>query len=56
MVHVLFGLVFIIFGSWVLSHNWWAFLDLLRVIFPFLIVCLGIVMVLSGLKGKPRTN
>jgi len=53
MLHIFFGLVFVALGSWALAGNWWAFLDLFRVMLPFLLVCLGITMIISGLRGKP---
>jgi len=54
MIHIILGLIFVVFGALSLSRNWWAFLDLFRVIFPFLLVCLGVTMILAGLKGKPK--
>ena len=54
MIHVILGLSTVILGSWILSRNWWAFLDLLRVMYPFLLVCLGVIMILAGLKGKRK--
>ena len=55
MLHVFFGLIFVGIGAWALSGNWWAFLDLFRVFLPFIIVCLGITMILAGIRGKPKT-
>ena len=54
MIHVILGLITVIIGSWILSRNWWAFLDLLRVMYPFLLVCLGVIMILAGLSGKQK--
>ena len=54
MIHIVLGLMFVVLGTWSLSRNWWAFLDLFRVMFPFLLVCLGVTMILAGLKGKPK--
>jgi len=56
MIHVILGLITVVLGSWILSRHWWAFLDLLRVLFPFLLVCLGATMILAGLKGKTKVE
>jgi len=56
MIHVILGLIVVMFGCWAISHNWWAFVDFFKVLFPFLLVCLGITMILAGVRGKPKVK
>ena len=54
MIHIILGVIIVALGVWGISSNWWAFLDLFRVLLPFLAVCLGITMIMAGVRGKPR--
>lgn len=52
MLNVVIGLVVMVFGVWVLTNNWWAFLDLIYVAVPTVLVVIGGVMLLAGIRGK----
>jgi len=56
MLHVFLGIIVVLAGVYALTNNWWAFLDLMKTLIPLMVVCLGITMILAGIKGKPKVE
>jgi len=54
MLNIIIGMVVMVLGVWVLTNNWWAFLDLIYVAVPTVLVVIGGVMLLAGIRGKMR--
>ena len=49
MLHVILGAIAIFFGIWGIASHWWAFLDLLYVLIPVLLVTGGVIAITSGI-------
>ena len=56
MLNIIIGAVAILFGMWLMFGNWWATLDLVRTVFPILLVLYGIVALMAGLKRFGRKS
>ena len=59
MLHVILGAVAIIFGLWGITSHWWAFLDLMYVLAPALLLIGGAIALTSGISrviGKGSFN
>jgi len=56
MKHIIFGLVAIALGVWGIVRNWWAFVDLLNVVIPILLVLVGVVALAAGISGQLKTE
>lgn len=52
MKHIIFGFVAIALGVWGIVGNWWAFLDLINVVIPVLLVLVGAVALAAGISGQ----
>jgi hypothetical protein len=56
MKHIIFGLLAIALGVWGIVRQWWAFLDLLNVVIPILLVLVGVVALAAGISGQLKTE
>ncbi len=56
MKHIIFGLLAIALGVWGIVRNWWAFVDLLNVVIPILLVLVGVVALAAGISGQLKTE
>ncbi|MFC1556468.1 hypothetical protein ACFL5L_00615 [candidate division KSB1 bacterium] len=54
MKHVILGIVAIIVGVWLIVNNWWAFLDLLWVIFPLFLIFGGTIALVAGISKNKK--
>ena len=54
MVHKIVGVVAIILGAWLLANHWWAFLDLLWVVFPCMLISFGVIALVVGFSRKKK--
>ena len=50
MLHVVLGVIAIFFGVWGIASHWWAFLDLMYVLMPVLLVIGGAIAVTAGIS------
>ena len=50
MVNIVFGLVAICLAIWGLVTYWWYTVEVIIAIFPIVLLCLGIVALLAGIK------
>jgi len=50
MLHVILGAVAIFFGIWGITSHWWAFLDLMYVLIPALLVIGGAIAITAGVS------
>lgn len=51
MTHIVFALVAICLGVWGLITYWWYTVDVIIAIFPLLLLFVGIIALLAGLKN-----
>ena len=51
MLHVIIGLVAIVIGVWGISSNWYMFRDFLLALVPFIVMCVGVVALLAGIRS-----
>lgn len=56
MKHIIFGLLAIALGVWGIVRNWWAFLDLVNVVIPILLLLVGAVGLAAGISGQLKTE
>lgn len=62
MLHVILGAIAIVFGIWGIAGRWWAFLDMLYVLVPVLLIIGGIIALTAGIsrvtgkEGAGRVN
>ena len=56
MKHIIFGILAIALGLWGIVQNWWAFLDLVNVVLPILLVVLGAVALAAGISSQLKTE
>lgn len=50
MLHIILGLIAIFFGIWGITSHWWAFLDLICVLIPVLLVIGGVIAITAGIS------
>ena len=50
MLHVILGLIAVFFGIWGIASHWWAFLDLMYVLIPVLMVIGGAIAITAGIS------
>jgi len=50
MLHVILGLIAISLGVWGITSHWWAFLDLMYVLLPVLLVIGGAIAITAGIS------
>jgi hypothetical protein len=51
MVNIVFGLVAICLGLWGLVKYWWYIVDIIIAIFPLVLLFVGIIALLAGIKN-----
>jgi len=51
MTHAVFGLIAICLGIWGLVTYWWYTVDIIIAIFPLMLLFVGIIAVLAGMKN-----
>jgi len=51
MINVVFALVAICLGIWGLVNYWWYTVDVIIAIFPLVLLFVGIIALLAGLKN-----
>ncbi|MGA2332043.1 MAG: hypothetical protein ABSG75_09805 [Syntrophales bacterium] len=51
MINIVFGLVAICLGIWGLVNYWWYTVDIIIAIFPLVLLFVGIIALLAGLKN-----
>jgi len=56
VVNVMVGAIAVLLGLWLMMQNWWATVDLLRTVFPFLLAVYGVVALIAGLKRLGRAS
>ncbi|MBF0105677.1 MAG: hypothetical protein HQM16_10165 [Deltaproteobacteria bacterium] len=56
MISLSIGFIVMILGLWGLAANWYAFVDLAFALVPFVLVVLGVIAVVSGIKGMREKN
>jgi uncharacterized membrane protein YccF (DUF307 family) len=56
VVNVIVGAIAVLLGLWLMMQNWWATIDLLRTVFPFLLTVYGVVALIAGLKRLGRAS
>ncbi|MDH4028167.1 MAG: hypothetical protein OEU95_05000 [Nitrospirota bacterium] len=50
MINIVFGLMAICIGLWGVSKFWWYFVDIISGLFPMLLIFVGIVAVVAGIR------
>jgi vacuolar-type H+-ATPase subunit I/STV1 len=51
MINIVFGLVAICLGLWGLVKYWWYVVDIIIAIFPLVLLFVGIIALLAGIKN-----
>ena len=51
MLHIIIGLIAIVAGVWGITNNWYMFKDFLLAIVPFVVICIGVVALLAGIRS-----
>ena len=54
MLNVIVGAIGILLGLWLMMQNWWSTMDLLRTVFPILLLVYGVIALIAGLKRFGR--
>jgi hypothetical protein len=52
MLNIILSLCFLCLGIYGVIANWWAVVDLIRVVVPVLLVVIGVLGVVAGVTGK----
>ena len=51
MINIVFALVAICLGIWGLINYWWYTVDVIIAVFPLVLLFIGIIALLAGLKN-----
>lgn len=51
MLNIVFGLIAVCLGIWGLVKYWWYIVDVLIAVFPLVLVFIGTIAVLAGIKN-----
>jgi hypothetical protein len=56
MLHIILGLCFLCIGIFGIVTNWWAVLDVIRVVIPVGVFVFGVVSILAGLSNLKESS
>ncbi len=52
MLSIVFGLIAICLGLWGIGRFWWYLLDIITGLVPLLLIFVGVVAIISGIKSN----
>jgi len=56
MLHIILGLCFLCLGIFGIVTNWWAVVDVIRVVIPVGVFVFGVVSILAGLSNLKESS